>query len=57
VELWAANARKYERLGEWINRIGWPKFFEMSGIEFQKEHIDDFKFAGLTYKRSTHITF
>jgi len=57
VELWAKHARKYERMGEWINRIGWPKFFRMSGIEFQKEHIDDFKFAGLTYKRSTHITF
>jgi dissimilatory sulfite reductase beta subunit len=57
VELWAANARKYERMGEWINRIGWPKFFKMSGIEFEKTHIDDFKHAGLTYKRSTHITF
>ena len=57
VELWAANARKYERMGEWIERIGWPKFFRMSGIEFQKEHIDDFKHAGLTYKRSTHLTF
>jgi hypothetical protein len=29
----------------------------MSGIEFQKEHIDDFKHAGLTFKRSTHLTF
>ncbi len=57
VELWAANAKKYERMGEWIERIGWPKFFKMSGIEFQKEHIDDFKHAGLTYKRSTHLTF
>ena len=57
VELWAANANKYERMGEWINRIGWPKFFRMSGIEFQKEHIDDFKHAGLTFKRSTHLTF
>jgi sulfite reductase beta subunit len=57
VELWAANARKYERIGEWIERIGWPKFFRMTGIEFQKEHIDDFKHAGLTYKRSTHLTF
>ncbi|MCK5126191.1 MAG: dissimilatory-type sulfite reductase subunit beta [candidate division Zixibacteria bacterium] len=57
VELWAANANKYERMGEWIERIGWPKFFKMSGIEFQKEHIDDFKHAGLTFKRSTHITF
>ena len=57
VELWADNARKYERMGEWINRIGWPKFFKMSGIEFQKQHIDDFKHAGLTFKRSTHLTF
>ncbi len=57
VELWAKHARKYERMGEWINRIGWPRFFKMAGIEFQKEHIDDFKHAGLTYKRSTHLTF
>ncbi len=57
VELWATHAKKYERMGEWINRIGWPKFFKLSGIEFQKEHIDDFKHAGLTYKRSTHLTF
>ncbi len=56
VELWAKNARKYERMGEWIERIGWPKFFKMSGIEFQKEHIDDFKHAGLTFKTSTHLT-
>jgi sulfite reductase beta subunit len=57
VDLWAANANKYERMGEWINRIGWPRFFEMSGIEFRKEHIDDFKHAGLTYKRSTQLTY
>ncbi|MDX9857444.1 MAG: dissimilatory-type sulfite reductase subunit beta [candidate division Zixibacteria bacterium] len=57
VELWAANARNHERMGEWIQRIGWPKFFRMADIPFQKEHIDDFKHAGLTYKRSTHLTF
>ena len=44
-------------MGEWIERIGWPKFFKMSGLEFRKEHIDDFKHAGLTFKRSTHLTF
>jgi sulfite reductase beta subunit len=57
VEVWAKNAKKYERMGEWIERIGWPKFFKMTGIEFQKEHIDDFKHAGLTFKRSTHLTY
>ena len=55
VELWAANAKPYERMGEWINRITWPRFFKLSGIPFEKQHIDDFKHAGLTFKRSTQI--
>ena len=38
-----------------IDRIGWPRFFRMAGIEFQKEHIDDYKFAGLSYKRSAQL--
>lgn len=57
VDTWAKNAHPYERMGEWIERIGWPKFFRMTGIEFEKVHIDDFKHAGLTFKRSTHLTF
>jgi sulfite reductase beta subunit len=57
VDVWAKNARKYERMGEWIERIGWPKFFKMTGLPFRKEHIDDFKHAGLTFKTSTHLTF
>ncbi len=56
VEVWAANARPYERIGEWIDRVGWPRFFKLTGFEFQKEHIDDFKYAGLSFKRSAHIT-
>lgn len=55
VEVWAGNARKYERMGEWINRIGWPKFFQLTGIEFTKYHIDDFSHAGETYRRSAHL--
>ena len=55
VEVWAKGARKYERMGEFIERIGWPKFFDLTGIEFSKEHIDDFKHAGLTYKRSAQL--
>ena len=55
VEVWAQGARKYERMGEFIARIGWPRFFKLTGIEFAKEHIDDFKHAGLTYKRSAQL--
>ncbi|MHC4605584.1 MAG: dissimilatory-type sulfite reductase subunit beta [Planctomycetota bacterium] len=55
VEVWANNARKFERMGEFIERIGWPRFFKMTEIKFQKEHIDDFKHAGTTYKTSAHL--
>lgn len=55
VNVYAAHARKYERMGEWIERIGWPRFFELTGIPFTRYHIDDFKHAGLTYARSMHI--
>ncbi|HUT11260.1 MAG TPA: dissimilatory-type sulfite reductase subunit beta [Thermoguttaceae bacterium] len=55
VEVWADGARKYERMGEFIARIGWPRFFKLTGIEFSKAHIDDFKHAGLTYKRSAQL--
>jgi len=57
VEVWASNARRYERMGEWINRIGWPKFFDMTGIEFTKHHIDSFKHAGTTFNTSAQIRF
>jgi sulfite reductase beta subunit len=57
VNVYAQNARKFERVGEWIERIGWPRFFELTGIPFTRYHIDDFKHAGLTYARSTHIRF
>ncbi len=52
VEVYAKNAKPYERMGEWINRIGWPKFFDLTGIEFTKYHLDDFRHAGTTYRRS-----
>ncbi len=55
VEVWVEGAKPYERMGEFIERIGWPQFFERTGIEFQKEHIDDYRFAGLSYKRSAQL--
>ncbi|MEW6618184.1 MAG: dissimilatory-type sulfite reductase subunit beta [bacterium] len=55
IEVYAKNAFKYERVGEWINRIGWPKFFDLTGIKFTKYHIDDFKHAGQTYRKTTQM--
>jgi len=55
VETYAKHARKFERVGEWIERIGWPQFFELTGIPFTKYHIDDFTHAGETFKRSAQL--
>lgn len=57
VEVYAENARNWERMGEWIERIGWPKFFKLTGFEFTKYHIDDFKGPIRSYNTSTHIRF
>jgi sulfite reductase beta subunit len=55
VDVYAKNARKHERLSEWVERIGWARFFKVTGIPFTKQHIDDFKSAGETYKRSAQL--
>jgi len=55
VKVYAANAKRFERMGEWIERIGWPRFFELAGIEFTRYHIDDFTHAGETFRRSVHF--
>jgi sulfite reductase beta subunit len=57
VNCWKDDAKKYERVGDWIERIGWPRFFKLTGFEFTKYHIDDFKYAGLSFKRSTHLKY
>ena len=55
VEVWIAGAHKYERMGEFIARIGWPQFFKLTDIPFTKYHIDDFTHAGETFKRSAQL--
>jgi sulfite reductase beta subunit len=51
------NARDWERMGEWIERIGWPRFFELTELAFTKHHIDDWQGARASLNASTHIHF
>ncbi|MBT3883815.1 MAG: dissimilatory-type sulfite reductase subunit beta, partial [Rhodospirillaceae bacterium] len=51
------NARDWERVGEWIERIGWAKFFELADIPFTRFHIDDFRGARESLNASAHIHF
>ncbi|RJO66765.1 MAG: dissimilatory-type sulfite reductase subunit beta [Myxococcales bacterium] len=55
VETYAKGAKPYERLGEWIERIGWESFFKQTGIEFTEQHIDDFKLAQKSFRSTTQF--
>lgn len=55
VELWAANAKKGERMGEWIERIGWEQFFQLAELPFTDKHIDDFTYAVTTFRSTTQF--
>ncbi|MCL5022978.1 MAG: dissimilatory-type sulfite reductase subunit beta [Nitrospirae bacterium] len=50
LEAYVKGAQKHERVGEWIDRIGWEKFFKLTKIPFTFQHIDDFTFARETFR-------
>ena len=51
------DARDWERVGEWVERIGWPRFFEVTNLPFTKYHVDTWKGARASLNASTHIRF
>lgn len=57
LEIYAANAKRHERVGEWIERIGWERFFSLTGIEFTHQHIDDFTFMRNTLRTSAAFKY
>jgi sulfite reductase beta subunit len=44
-------------MGEWIERIGWPRFFELTGLAFTKHHLDTWVGARHTMNSSAHVHF
>lgn len=52
-----ANARDFERMNDWIDRIGWPRFFEVTGLPFTKFHIDNWRGSRHSLNASTYIRF
>ena len=57
LETYAQHARKYERVGEWAERIGWERFFELCEIPFTEKTMDDYRLAYDTYRTSMHFKF
>jgi sulfite reductase beta subunit len=58
VEAYEQGANKYERLGEWAERIGWERFFDKCELEFTHHLIDDFRDpAYYTWRQTTNFKF
>lgn len=55
VEVYAKDARPLERLGEWIERIGWERFFKLTELPFLEQNIDDFELARDTLRATTQF--
>jgi sulfite reductase beta subunit len=53
IDVYAKDARKHERVGEWIDRIGWERFFKLTDIEFTFQAIDDFTFMRDTLRSAS----
>ena len=51
------DGKDWERIGEWAERIGWPAFFEKTGLPFTKYHIDNWRGGRVNLNASAHIRF
>lgn len=57
LDAYKADAKHWERVGEWIERIGWSRFFEMTDLAFTKHHIDTWTGSRKTMNASAHVHF
>jgi sulfite reductase beta subunit len=58
VEVYAADAQKYERIGDWAERIGWERFFDKTELPFTHHLIDDFRDpAYYTWRHTAQFKF
>jgi len=57
LRVYKKDAKDWERVGDWVERIGWPRFFELTELPFTKFHIDNWRGSRYTLNASTHIRF
>lgn len=58
IDAYSNDANKYERVGDWAERIGWERFFEKCELEFTHHLIDDFRDpAYFTWRQTTQFKF
>lgn len=57
LSVYKGDAKDWERLSDWVERVGWPRFFELTELPFTKFHIDDWHGSRRSLNASTHIRF
>ena len=57
VDVYKEHGKPWERMADMIDRIGWARFFKLTGFEFTKYHIDDYKLATKSFNASMHLRF
>jgi sulfite reductase beta subunit len=55
LRVYKKDAHAWERVGEWVERIGWPRFFQLTGLPFTKYHIDNWRGSRASLNTSTHV--
>lgn len=55
IDAYKADGRPWERMGEWAERIGWKRFFEMTGLPFDKWLIDNYRHARKSFNIGSQI--
>ena len=49
------DAKDWERINDWIDRVGWPRCFELTGLPFTKYHIDNWRGSRKSLNASSYI--
>jgi sulfite reductase beta subunit len=57
LRVYKEDGKPWERMVDWIDRIGWPAFFEKTDLPFTKYHIDNWRGGRATLNASAHIRF
>jgi sulfite reductase beta subunit len=57
LNVYKKDGKPWERISDWIERIGWPQFFEKTGLPFTKYLIDDWRGSRASLNQSAHIRF
>jgi len=57
LRVYKEDAKDWERLSDWVARIGWSRFFELTELPFTKFHVDNWRGARRSLNASAHIRF